>query len=483
MSDGTGGELLSWTGHPLVDVGIAGLTAFAGRRDPTEVTADEIDEFRRFAEQQYLTGDLMKSIGVLFTMNSFLHPTKSAEQRQAIIRDAIDSYRAPHHPGLPSCIFCGRDSIAVLHREHVPMILGQSVVNFYPGGKPGLSVCGNCRLALHGLSVAAPRCSGKALVVFTDDREFQVELVREWVQRARKIAELGSVGEAGALRAPRTRVVEALVRVERAGMRQNQPIGVVAYHISNSGQGPGIDVLPLPSTVVSFVRRASAGRYRDTWQAIQRRAWQRIDRKGTSAADIDDERRGEYRNYLYEDLFSLPESTGRFIRLYFLRNAAGLVQRSVDDPRSDYDTGAEIDLVQWALVELFVVEVLGMDQARVSAIRTLGDRLADEVVVANDRRLLRLAYMARDYRTVRRILLQVDRRTLERSAAPVIGLDDFLLVFEEGEELARTDWRLAWDLVLIRMIEQLYKAGKAGMVTDAVGEEDIDLAEEAEAAV
>jgi CRISPR-associated protein Cst1 len=121
-----------------------------------------------------------------------------------------------------------------------------------------------------------------------------------------------------------------------------------------------------------------------------------------------------------------------------------------------------------------------MEQERVGAIRALGDRLADEIAGNNDRRLLRAAYMARDYRTVRRLLLQADLRALSQSSGPLLSLDDYLLVFEEGTELARADWRLAWDLVLIRLIEQLHQRGQTEMVTGSVDADEIVDEEPAE---
>jgi len=41
-------------------------------------------------------------------------------------------------------------------------------------------------------------------------------------------------------------------------------------------------------------------------------------------------------------------------------------------------------------------------------------------------------------------------------------------VFEEGDEIARSDWQLARDLILIRMIEQLYQKGWLGAHPDAI---------------
>ena len=43
-------------------------------------------------------------------------------------------------------------------------------------------------------------------------------------------------------------------------------------------------------------------------------------------------------------------------------------------------------------------------------------------------------------------------------------------VFEEGDEVARPDWRLARDLVLIRMVERLYQLGWIGKNPDAIPE-------------
>jgi CRISPR-associated protein Cst1 len=121
-----------------------------------------------------------------------------------------------------------------------------------------------------------------------------------------------------------------------------------------------------------------------------------------------------------------------------------------------------------------------MNQARIDAIRTLGDRLAEEISANNDKPLLRTAYLARGYVTVRRLLLQISHRRLNRQDAPVVGFDEFLTIFEEGEELARADWRLAWDLTLIRLIERLHELGQDALLKDAVSAEEVAQQEEEE---
>jgi CRISPR-associated protein Cst1 len=337
------------------------------------------------------------------------------------------------------------------------MLSGRGIPNFYPQGNPGLAICGACQVALHGLTLGAPRVCGKALVVQSDDPQLTLRLVRRWVADAMRFAQLANAGgEVPKVSGPQTRLVEALLKSQQETLDNESSAGLVAYHLSNSGQGPDIHIFELPSTVVSFLKRARSQRTAQAWGEIERRAWQQVNRT-LSAADVPEDERLQYRNYLYDDLFRLPEEAGRFIRLYFLRRAVGLVRST--DPRARYSTAAEADIVSWDLTVLFLEEILSMEQRRIDAIRSLADRLAEEIDTDNNRRLFRNAYAARYYPQVRQLLIRANFHRLQRDAAPVLTFDDYLEVFEEGDELARADWRLAWDLMLIRLIEQLYHRG------------------------
>ena len=126
----------------------------------------------------------------------------------------------------------------------------------------------------------------------------------------------------------------------------------------------------------------------------------------------------------------------------------------------------------WNLAALFLEEVMTVERKRIESIRKLGDTVADEIVSENDRRLWWTVYSADAYRQARLALIQASKRRLKRGLAPVISLDEFLEIFEEGEELPRIDWRLAWDLVLIRIIEKLYEAKWFEKNRDLLGEEE-----------
>jgi CRISPR-associated protein Cst1 len=155
----------------------------------------------------------------------------------------------------------------------------------------------------------------------------------------------------------------------------------------------------------------------------------------------------------------LPEQAGRFIRTYFLRKAIRYAGKPKDpgDPRTSYLGWKASIKGTWELTQLFLSEVLGMDTQRIEAIRRLGSRIAEEIATENNRGLWWNVYSAENYRAVRLTLIRTSERRLKRGESPIVSFDEFLQVFEEGEELPRIDWRLAWDLVLIRVIESLYE--------------------------
>ena len=68
------------------------------------------------------------------------------------------------------------------------------------------------------------------------------------------------------------------------------------------------------------------------------------------------------------------------------------------------------------------------------------------------------------------MLIKASNAEVRSGRSPLIGFDEFITIFEEGEELPRIDWRLARDLVLIRMIERLHQEGK--MIEELTPEEE-----------
>jgi CRISPR-associated protein Cst1 len=472
-----------WTNHPLIDMGIASLMVFAGREGPGDLTNDDLERYAQYAEQFYLppkgsNTDLSSYLTVLFTSN-FINPSFTPEKKKAFVAETLRLFKSRLDESLPACAYCDAPSVRVTHRDLVPLLTGRETVNFFPGGAPGLALCGKCIVALQALSIGAPMCSGRALIVACDDPALTVRLVKVWQPETRRRVHLShQSGEKLPIMArPLTRVIEALVKIE-AERRDDLISSVTVYHISNSGQGPKADIHSLPSSVVGFIRRATAARYAPAWNEIVRRAWEHVPKpkEGETKPAV----KGSLRNYVYEDTFTLPERAARFIRIYFLRRATRYSQ-GAGDPRATYSGWREAISGLWELTILFLMEVIAMDSGRIDAIRELADALASDVATENDRRLWWKVYSADNYRGVRLTLIQASQRRVKRGVEPVITFDRFLEVFEEGEELPRIDWRLAWDLVLIRVIETLYQTKWFDSNRDALTDEEAEQPKEKEA--
>lgn len=457
-----------WTYHPLVDMGIASLLAFAGRQRPEELTPGDLESFARYAEQAYFSPETASYLTVLFTSN-FVNPSFSTERKQQFVREILRAQHMSSDRNLSPCAYCGNASVRRAHRDLVPMLTGREAVNFFPGGAPGLALCGNCIVALQALSIGSPMCSGRSLVVSSDDPALVLELVKTWQPEIRKRVQLSeqSGQKLSPVTRPLTRTIAALTKIEA---QSETNASMTVYHLSNSGQGPQVDIYLLPSSVVRFVQRANAARYSATWKEVVRQAWEVPSRpqKGKAGAN---EKKEAARNYLYEDLFTLPDRSASFVRTYFLRKAKRYAQ-GPGDPRSTYHGWRDYIPRLWNLTGLFLQEVMAVEVERIEAIRKLGDTIADEIASENDRRLWWAVYSAEAYRQARLALIQASRRRLKRGFSPVVSLDEFLEVFEQGEELPRVDWRLAWDLVLIRVIEKLYEAKWFEKNRDVLREEE-----------
>lgn len=445
---------LRWTGHPLVDMGIATLVAFAERTRPDEVTFDDLERFATYAEEALFSPALRSHASVLYTINNdYLNPAFSDVKRRENARALLRRFASPPQPSLSPCSYCGRAAVTAAsssgpaYRDVVPMLTGRGVLNFFPYGQHGLSLCGLCDTALQALPIGAPSCEGRALIVASDDPDQLIALIRSWLPDLRARAQLSAASgqKVETWKAPRTRLVDRLVELERQGQGSTTATGFTIYHLTNSGQGPGIDIHTLRAPTVSFLRRAQAAVYHRAWAEVQRRGWLGTGRKPAEREPGADER-PLWRNRFFDALFQLPDGAPAFVARYFLAPQ----RDSVSELRSTEHVAL------WRLVELFLKEVLGMELPRIEAIRTLADAIAGEVNSNDDRRLFQQAYQARNYYALRRLLIQASSRRISRGLPPLLSFDDFLTIFEVGDELPRSDWRLAWDLVLIRLIDRLH---------------------------
>ncbi len=481
--------LLRYTGHPFADVGVAAITAFAQRTDPAHVTEADLERVVDYIEQNYVRPPLRGHLTMAFTSNAWFiqdafNPDRPGlSEGERVTRRATRADWAARHlrqwqAGVSTvqdehCIFTGQPAVAVtlsktlstsrVARNQMPLLQGDDAINFFTEGEPGLPVSGIALLALQFFPLGCAKCGVGLLALHADNERLTFEIARLFLQQnIRDVLQAQSTGAdklPSAPRSPRTLLIETLRQAEdrrRSAERNAQPAALTAYNFNN-GKTPSLVLYPLPLEIVSFLRIVNTPTYRGAWEGLVGRAWERVDEppqgKRKQASGPPPEPR---RNYLYEDLFTLFEpaqNLKRFIRTYFLR----IPRRTPNatDPRRDYATRQETQFVSWPLVELFLRKVVHMDTDRIERISSLGDGLAEYVRTQGGKRFFRQFFTEQRADYFRALLIKANVAHIKAGRAPLFDLRGYITVFEEGEEVMRPDWRLARDLVLIRMIDQL----------------------------
>ena len=452
---------LRWTGHPVIDMGVAAVTVSAGVDRPEEVTIAHWIELMNKLEELYTKGVLAKHSSILLTINAFDNPSlkKYPEKRSAIIKDTFALAKGEGRTFENYCAFF-TDHLAVdrVSRDKVPLIHGQGSMNFYPQGVPGISISALALGSILAIPLATPIISGRLMIVAMDDTDSLLDLCDQWYKDLKSEFAKISLNE-GALKdrkAPRSRLIDSLEAIfhspDSKNFSRDVYTGVTLYHLSNVGNGPNVTIYYILPHVYRFIARANAARYRKVWQALTNAFW--LSDKGKATGQVPSEEiRLLSKNLVFESLSSLPAQSSTFIRRFFLRyvmHRTGLTAKvkEVED----------IDL--WTLVELFLNEIMTMKKERISKIRELADELADEIYENNDKKLYRQLMGTTggydSYKVFRQILLRTLQERLRRKGELLLTLDDYLLLFEVGEEYPEANWHLVRDLVRIRCLESLH---------------------------
>ena len=481
--------MLEYTGHPFVDVGIATIVAFVGKKQPQELSEADLEAIAEYMRKNYVIDPLKSFLTVAFPNSGFTQPAynKQPEKRQIYARRVLGAYRSDAPRLRVPGVFTGKPATALpldvkgtlppgrTFRQHVPLLTGEGIINFFPYGDAGLPISGEALLALQALPLGCAKTGGRLLAVHSDDPDIILRFARRFLQQNRKAIQVAQAMGSKKMPEPPQRAttffVHTLIELEQERARHEhaaRPASVTAYHFSNSGQGVDLDIYHLPMEVLDFIRAATASTHKDAWNALVRRGWQ-ITRAGRRRKGAKEETPPRF-NVLYEDLLRLPDNAATFIRTYFLRRPERKRDMRKDDPRSTYSLQSDLNLISWPLLDLFLRKVVIMDKARIEHIRTLGDTLADYVRTENDRRFFHTFLTATRYDHVRNALIKASLARLKRGEPPLITFDQFIAIFEEGEDLPRFDWSLARDLVLIRMIEQLHQQGWLKSHTDILEE-------------
>jgi len=458
--------MLDFTGHPYIDIGLATIMAFVKKRNPNDIKDEDIEKIAEFMEKNYVKEPLSSFLTVVFPNSGFTNPSfnKSPEKRASYARKILSSYKSDSISE-EFCVFTGKNitSIALstktppgrAFRQHIPLTTGEGIINFSPWGDAGLPVSGEALLAVHAFPLGCAKCEGKLLAVHSDNPDLICDFAREFLDFNLKTITLAhssgdkKLKEAEAL--PKTLLIKTLLKAElwqKDEASEHRPSSITAYHLSNIGTSPSINIFHLPLQVIDFLSKAMSAEYKNGWNKIVDRGWWRsVSKKGKN---INEPSR---RNTLFEDLFDLPENAYSFIKLYFLRIPKKYGRK--EDPRLTYSIKEEANLVSWKITELF------LRKEKIDQIRELGDKLAEFIAMENDKQFFRDFFNFR-YDRFRAALIKANLRQTKQNRPPFVSFDSYIAIFEDGNEIPSYDWKLSRDLLLIRMIEQLHDKGWLG---------------------
>lgn len=496
--------MLERTGFVLPDVGIYTITAMVGKTDPTTVTpadldvvADQLEAFYSTALGKYIAGSFA------FTQNGgFTHPQwgKSEHKRVAFatlvlrghqnadltpVFDVLDDNGKTTYkdmvlrdlPDAPRCVFSGMPAYLRVSRDMLPLFNGRGVLNFSPRGESGVAVSAEILLALHAMPLGCLVTQGALLAVESDDADLMFTYARTHLKQNQQYIQLTHLEKMPNFSSFKTRLIDVLVDAGSAAATDpdsdfKRTASLTAYHFSNYGANPRIQLYQVGSNVVGFIGTVTHGRHSPTWNAIVRSAWHE---EKTTAEELErSDPKITRRNFLYEDLFELPENARRFLSLYFLRKPTIKRQMAYikNDPRTDYDLATESDLLSWDLTALFLQRIMLMEKKRIDRIREMGDSLAAHIRLEDKHRFLNRLYRARQYWQFRQALIHEFKSQPQDATAPLFTFDAFVDIFEEGTEFERLDWNLARDLLFIRIFEQLQASGHWAAVTEVLGAQE-----------
>ncbi len=521
--------VVKFTGHPLADVGVATLCALRGKGTPDALTVDDLDKVADELSTYYFSGLMTSYLSCVFMNAEYVQPGKGEgkDKARAAYEERVlraHRWRGDEGTGTLRCAYSHEPATHLVHRSQVPMLTGQDVLNFFPAGRGALPVAGPYLLAIQALPMGGRRAEGKLLFAHSDDPELTIQLAKKYVDDNRRLLNLARTnklpakdgpdpvlerehgakaqkkeGEKATSKYPDAKGSTSLVAFDLLDISLAKSQGadtressVIVYVMSNSGQGPSLEIHTIPSQLVRFLRLVGRPPAAAAWRELVSRSWrnpqqkegqknrpagtdtdrenQDKKRKKPSKRDLKAESNvpggpGRSRNDMLADLFPIFDagftdlrSARDFIRRHLLRDVRWnrWTVSSPTVPRRQID---ETSLVDWNLTGLFLREVMGMDTKRVEKIRDFANKLADHIATANDKSLFQDMVFGRRQWEVRNALTKAQRNEAKDRGTLLFGLQDYLDVFEADDAVGVADWSLTRDLVSIRLVEALHQKG------------------------
>src|SRR6266852_3253861 len=223
---------LDYTGHPLFDVGLAAMTAFVHKDNPTDLTYADLSEVADYIETYYTEQPLSSFLTVSLMNSDFTQPAfkDNLERKRAYAARVARSIGLDIPKSEELCVFTGQPAMGLplslkegkdqlppgrAYRQHIPLITGEGFINFSPWGDPGLPVSGEALLCLQFFPMGCFKCAGRLLAIHSDNPEIMLAAARKALRENKEAISLararGETKLQDASSSPQTLLIETIL--------------------------------------------------------------------------------------------------------------------------------------------------------------------------------------------------------------------------------------------------------------------------------
>lgn len=438
-------NIIKWTGNPFVDCGIAATIAYCQKNSPNEISTLDLQAMKNLLLVVYTKPAWRKSFHNIFTGNCKLlqNAFKTDERRNDEYRIFLDSLISETQElgEIGNCIACGqRNFISRKSKVEIPMTGSGSSKGFFPSATNGADFCEICTFMIQCSPLNYYVCGGARFLIVHSSSEgikeaWANETIKEINNQISKNEFTGSLNEG--FSNPQNALFEISSKIIRNFKRQfaKENVSISIYHFSNYLQNPELYIYEMPSPIFGFVRKTQLDTYRENWQRIVRRGFffrQKGKQIPLNVEKITDEDFKSKKNAVYLDLLEGKSIIPRF----FNRR-----ERKV---YSDF-----------ALLKVYLKEVLFMNDQRIETIRKVADEIAAYIKQSpRGKRRLRDLEISVKFRDFCNTLRKISKERIELNPEkPLFTFDQFAKeLFPEGSyQFGDTRY-----LILFRLYEQLH---------------------------
>lgn len=442
--------IYSFTGNPYIDNGIVVIMGYCNKKNPEDITIDDIDKISKLLQDIYISPSWSKNLYSIFPNNAITNPSnKTADIKKQKLRDFLNDLKQDiqeqHNEG--NCIGCGRrDANRSFSKTYIPLTGSGSLRNYFSYAKDGADYCSACVFAIQASPLAYYMCRNFMLI-----HSSNFSVVKSWakfcINEINKQIALGNLK--GCYNDGYTNPTNAVFHISNILIDKYEDeiadgTEINIYYFTNYNQGPELDIYRIPGKVFTFLKHIH--------HLPNRSEWNRIVKKGyniENSKNVDPENEETYKNFR-NTIYIRLLSNQSIIRYFF-------------------EKGKRQIIGDFRMLELYLKEVEEMEKERIDCIKNVADKIADHIMrTDNLKRLRKLEMSNTAYEFRNQLRLITKEKLLNKDDEGLFTLDEYVnYLFPDG------NWRETQDLILFRIYEKIFNWLKEKNLDEIKEEENI----------